>query len=469
MKKDGFMHQIDECYIQRDQLYHVHSFTHLGRHEQNGAVVIERGDGIYLTDSNGKQYLDAMASLWCVNLGYSEQRLVDAAARQMAILPYSHTFRGRSHSKVIELSEKLVAITPKHLNKVYFAGSGSEANESAIKLAWAYHKARGHPRKRKIISRSNAYHGSTIFATSLTGMPAMHEFNNVDFAEVLHTDFPDYLSCFNENESETEFATRLAENLETMILAEGADTIAAFIAEPVMGVGGVIVPPKTYFEKIQAIFKRHGILMIADEVICGFGRTGNMFGCQTFNIVPDILSIAKGITSAYFPMSAVITTDPIYKALVQVSDTNGGFSHGFTYSGHPVGAAVALETIEIIEERKIVEHVQSVSKKFHSALNRLLDFPIVKNVRGIGLMGGLEFQYDGISRSPYAQPGNLGSTVMDLAAENGLFVRSVGDSIVLAPPLIISKAEVEDLYQRLEKTLAEFVDLIEVSDNRMTA
>lgn len=463
------MHQIDDDFVKRDQLYHVHSFTHLGQHELNGAVVIDRGDGIYLTDTNGKQYLDAMASLWCVNLGYSEQRLVDAATRQMAKLPYSHTFRGRSHGKVIELAEKLVDITPKHLTKVYFAGSGSEANESAVKMAWAYHKAQGCSRKRKIISRSNAYHGSTIFATRLTGMEAMHEYNNVDFTEVLHTDFPDYFSCFNENESETEFATRLAENLEAMILAEGADTIAAFIAEPVMGVGGVIVPPKTYFEKIQAVLKRHDILMIADEVICGFGRTGNMFGCQTFNIVPDILSIAKGITSAYFPMSAVVTTDSIYRALVQMSGDNGYFSHGFTYSGHPVGAAVALETIKIIEERKIVKHVQSVSKKFLSILNQLLDFPVVKDFRGIGLMGGLEFKLEGTGSNPQIQPGNLGRTVMDLAAENGLFVRAVGDAVVLAPPLIINEAEIEELYQRLEISLADFVDMIEVRQNRMTA
>lgn len=442
-------------YSERDRRFHVHSFTDLSQYEKEGSLIIERGEGIYLFDSDGKRYLDAMSSLWCATLGYSEQRLVQAAQKQMACLPYSHTFRGRSHPKLVELAEKIIAIAPNHLTRVFFAGSGSEANESAIKMAWSYHKQQGKPDKTKIISRFNAYHGSTIFATRLSGMASMYEYLNSDFPEVIYADCPDYLNTAKENESEAAYATRLADLLEQQIQSEGPDTIAAFIAEPVMGVGGVMLPPETYFEKIQTILKRHDILMIADEVICGFGRTGAMFGSTQFGITPDILTVAKGISSAYFPMSAAIVTESIYNSLIETTAQKGVFSHGFTYSGHPVGAAVALETLSILQERDIPAHVKSVGAKFQTALAECCDIEIITNKRGIGLMAGFDLVADKSQKLKFDPDQRAGNLVMKIAERNGLFVRAVGDSIVMAPPLIITEAEIDQLISLLNQTLQE--------------
>jgi 4-aminobutyrate--pyruvate transaminase len=446
-------------YSERDRRFHVHSFTDLSQYEKDGSVIIDHGEGIYLIDSNGKRYLDAMSSLWCATLGYSEDRLVRAAETQLASLPYSHTFRGRSHPRLIELAEKIISVSPAHLTRVYFAGSGSEANESAIKIAWSYHKEIGSPDKRKIISRFNGYHGSTIFATRLSGMPSMHEYLNSDFPEVIYADCPNFPMAANEGESEVDYATRLAVQLESQILSEGAETIAAFIAEPVMGVGGVILPPATYFEKIQAVLQRHEILLIADEVICGFGRTGEMFGSTTFNIKPDILTVAKGITSAYFPMSAAIITESIYSALLETSARKGVFSHGFTYSGHPVGAAVALEAIAIMEERDIPAHVKRVGAKFLAAIVECCDIDIAINPRGVGLMAGFDLVADKNTSQKFDPKVQAGTRVMEIAEDQGLFVRAVGDTIVMAPPLIITEAEVDELIfrlgQSLQKALAE--------------
>ncbi len=430
--------------------YHLHGFTHLSEFERQRSVVIERGEGIYLFDAAGRQYLDAMSSLWCATLGYSESRLIEAAREQMSRLPYSHTFRGRSSEKLIQLAERLIEIAPEGLGKVFFASSGSEANESAIKIAWSYHKFRGHPEKRKIITRMNGYHGSTIFATRLSGMPQMHEFTSAEFPEIIYAKAPQYCEGAMEGESETEFSERLADELEEQILSAGADTVAAFIAEPVMGVGGVIVPPASYFEKVQQVLRRHDVLLIADEVVCGFGRTGNMFGSMTFGLSPDILTVAKGLSSAYFPISAALVRSEIYQTLVDATAQKGVFSHGFTYSGHPVGAAVGLETLAILEERDIVGHVRDVGQNFQREIQNLEEFDGIENPRGVGLMAG--FDLVGLD-SDIAGP--AGNSLMDIAERNGLFIRAIGNTIVLAPPLIITVSEIDELINRLRLSIHE--------------
>ncbi len=440
-----------------DHARHLHSFTDLSRYKLQNASVICRGDSVFLYDADGVEYLDAMASLWCVNLGYSEQRLIDAAFEQMSQLPKCHTFRGRSNDKLITLAEKLIKITPDHLTKVYFAGSGSEANESAIKIAWSYHKQRGEPQRRKIISRINGYHGSTIFASQLSGMNAMQQHINTSNSDVIYADCPDYSAHGLLNEGASEFAERLADQLESLILEAGPDTIAAFIAEPVMAVGGVIIPPEKYFERIQPVLQQFGILTIIDEVVCGFGRTGNMFGSQTFGIRPDIMTVAKGITSAYFPMSAVTVTDEVYETLVEMSAQSGVFSHGFTYSGHPVGAAIALEVIDILEERDIIGHVRSVSGIFNRELVKLQALPSVENVRTVGLMAGFDLVSNKSNGKLLTSQSNAGTKLVDIAASNGLFIRAVGDTIVMAPPLIITEAQIIELVRRLSDSLQEMI------------
>ena len=436
-----------------DRSFHLHSFTNLHEHAKSGPVIMERGDGVYLIDRDGNRYLDGMASLWCATLGYSEPRLIEAAHQQMCKLPYSHTFRGRSHEKLIELAEKLVAMTPDGLSKVFFAGSGSEANESAIKMAWSYHKFQSRPEKKKILSRVNGYHGSTIFASQLSGMPSMHGYLNAEFPEIIHVDFPHYRTEAEPGESEDAFASRLADQLEARILEEGPESIAAFIAEPVMGVGGVILPPKSYFPKVQAVLRRHDILFIADEVICGFGRTGNMFGSTTFDIEPDILTFAKGISSAYFPISAAVISEAIHKVLEEESARNGMFSHGFTYSGHPVGAAVALEAVRICEERDIPGHVREVGSNFLAGLRDLAAHPFVSDVRGIGLMAAIDLDASDVHGDQLGPRAKLGDLLVDLAQQHGLLLRAVGDTVVMAPPLVISDAEVSELLYKLSGAL----------------
>lgn len=438
-----------------DHRYHLHSFTHLQEYEQLQSVVIDRGEGVYLIDIKDNRYLDAMSSLWCATLGYSETRLIDAAYKQLSKLPYSHTFRGRSHKKLIQLAEKLVEISPVGLNKAFFAGSGSEANESAIKMAWTYHKFSGNPGKRKIISRINGYHGSTIFATQLSGMSQMHGFMNAEMREIIYANTPDYSDGAMPGESEIDFSRRLAAELEQQIQDEGPDTIAAFVAEPVMGVGGVIVPPEQYFPQIQRVLNRHNILLIADEVVCGFGRTGNLFGSTTFKLQPDMLTVAKGLSSAYFPISSVMVSEKIYETLVYATSQEGVFSHGFTYSGHPVGAAVGLETLTILEERNIVNHVRKVGQKFQDEINKLSEFDAIRNTRGVGLMAGFDVA---VQNSKYASI--AGNMLMEIAEQNLLFIRAIGNAIVLAPPLIITEAEIDELVKRLRLSILKWHETV---------
>jgi len=437
----------------RDKAYCLHPYTNLKVHETAGPMIIERGKGVYVYDDAGKEYIEGLASLWCVSLGFDNERLVEAAARQMRKLPTYHVFGHKSHDPGIDLSEALIKLAPVPMSKVFFANSGSEANDTAIKLIWYYNNALNRPEKKKIIARTKGYHGVTVAAASLTGLPNNHRDFDLPIARILHTDCPHHYRFAEPGESEEDFATRLADNLEKLILAEGPDTVAAFFAEPVMGAGGVIVPPATYFEKIQAVLKKYDVLLVADEVICGFMRTGNFWGTQTFGMKPDILTCAKALSSGYLPISAVMVSEAVYKACVVESEKIGTFGHGYTYSAHPVSAAVALETLKIYEERDVLGHVRSVAPRFQQRLKALADHPLVGEARGIGLIGAVELVTDKATKTPFEPVGMAGAKVNALCHENGLISRAMGDSLALCPPLIINEAEIDAMFDRLTTAL----------------
>jgi 4-aminobutyrate--pyruvate transaminase len=442
----------------RDKAYYLHPYTNLKTHEDVGPLVIERGEGVHVFDDSGKAYIEGMAGLWCTSLGFGEERLVEAATRQLRKLPFYHAFTHKAHDPGIDLAEALIKIAPVPMSKVFFTNSGSEANDTVVKLVWYYNNALGRPHKKKIIARQKGYHGVTVASASLTGLPHLHRDFDLPIAGILHTDCPHFYRYGEEGETEEEFATRLADQLEQLILAEGPETVAAFIAEPVMGAGGVIVPPATYFDKIQPVLKRYDILFIADEVICGFGRTGSMFGTQTFNLQPDIMTVAKALSSAYLPIAAVMISEPIYQAMVRQSEKIGTFGHGYTYSGHPVSAAVALETLKIYEERDIVSHVRAVSPYLQDGLRRFKDHPLVGEVRGIGLIAGVEIVADKAAKTPFDPKLAIGGHVARFAQEQGLIVRAMGDSIGFSPPLIITSAELDDLVTRFGKALDDALE-----------
>lgn len=439
----------------RDVAAVLHPFTDLKAHEEDGPFIIDRGGGVYVTDENGKTYIEGMSGLWCASLGFSERRLVDAAARQMAELPYNQTFLGRSHGTTIDLAERLLSLSPVPMSRILFASSGSEANDTAVKLVWYYNNAEGRPERRKIIGRRNGYHGTTVATTSLSGIPDLHRDFNLPIAGVLHADCPHHYRFARPGETEEEFADRLAANLEKLILDEGPETVAAFIAEPVMGVGGVIVPPETYFEKVQAVLREYGVLFIVDEVICGFGRTGNMFGSETFGLRPDLMCCAKALSSAYLPISATFVSEPIYRAMVAESEKIGVFGHGYTYSGHPVAAAVALETLDIYEERDVVGHVRAVAPRFQEVFRSLADRPLVGEVRGVGLMAGIELVADKPGKRPFDPALKVGAYLASRAREYGLIVRALGDTVVCAPPLVVTEDEIDELGTRFHRALAD--------------
>lgn len=447
------MNQPTNSAASRDRQYHLRPYTAVKLYKEQGPLVMVRGDGIHVFDDTGKEYIDALAGLWCASLGFSEKRLAAAAARQFERLPYYQTFFQKGSDVTIDLAEKLISIAPKPLTKAFFANSGSEANDSAVKLIWYYNNAIGRPKKKKIISRIKGYHGVTVAAASLTGLPNNHRAFDLPIAGFFHTDCPHYWRFGKDGESEEGFATRCAENLEKMILEQGADTVAAFFAEPVMGAGGVILPPRTYFEKIQAVLKKHDVLFVADEVICGFGRTGNMWASQTYNLTPDILICAKGLSSAYLPISAVLTTDKIYDAVMTEGEKIGVFAHGFTYSGHPVSAAVALETLKIYEERKIVDHVREIAPRFQAGLKKFADHPLIGEVRTVGLVGAIEIVKNKKTKESFEPAGKVGNQLLGYAQEEGLITRAMVDSVAFCPPLIITPTEIDEMFSRAARAL----------------
>jgi 4-aminobutyrate---pyruvate transaminase len=432
----------------------IHPFTNLASFRDTGPLILERGEGSWVFDGDGKPYLEGMAGLWCTALGYSNRELVDAAVEQFRKLPFQHLFSGRSHDPAIELAEKLKEIAPVPMSKVFFTASGSEANDTQVKLVWYINNALGRPKKKKIIARLKAYHGVTIASGSLTGLPLNHADFDLPIAGILHTSCPHHYRFAKAGESEEEFSTRLAAELDEMIENEGADTVAAFIAEPVMGAGGALMPPEGYFAKIQAVCDRHDVLFIADEVITGFGRLGHMWGSQAFGIRPDTISFAKAVTSAYLPLGGVMVNEAVYQALLDESRKIGLFAHGYTYSGHPVSCAVALKAIEIYERDRFAEQARVKGRLFQRRLDGLADHPLVGEARGMGLLGGLEIVADKGSKRQYEVKRGVAARCVGFAQAEGLIVRSLsGDRIALCPPLIITEEEIGELFDRLTRAL----------------
>ena len=441
---------------QRDMAHHLHSYTQLRQFEREGPLVIVRGDGVHVIDEHGKRYIEGMAGLWCASLGFSETRLADAAARQMKTLPYYHTFSGKVPGPVTDLVEAMTRWSPMPNARVLFANSGSESNDTAFKLVRYYNNALGRPNKKKIIARVKGYHGVTAAAASMSGIPVMHQHFDLPLPGIVRVGCPHHYQFAEAGESESAFTERLARELEDTIQREGPDTVAAFIAEPVQGAGGVVIPPPGYYQRVQAILKKHDILFIADEVITGFGRLGQPFGTQVFDLKPDLITVAKQLTSAYVPMSALYVSDAIYQVVADASASVGSFGHGYTYSGHPLACAVALETLRIYESDDIVGHVQRVAPRFKQGVQRFEGHEIVGHVRSLGLIGAIELAEDPKQRKPFDPQRGVGAYFVKRAQEHGLITRSLtGDIIAFSPPLIITEAEIDTLFERAERALAD--------------
>ncbi|MEO0566132.1 MAG: aspartate aminotransferase family protein [Pseudomonadota bacterium] len=427
-----------------DAAHHLHPFTEGNALNKKGARVITRAKGVTLTDSDGNDYLDAMAGLWCVNLGYGRHELAEAAARQMKELPYYNTFFQTTHVPAIALAERLAELAPHDLNHVFFASSGSEANDTNIRLVRTYWEQKGKPSKRAIISRKNAYHGSSMGSASLGGMAGMHAQGGMPIQDIYHIDQPHWYSEGGDSDP-AEFGLTRARQLEEKIHELGADNVAAFIGEPVQGAGGVIIPPDSYWPEIQRICDEHNILLIADEVICGFGRTGNWFGQETYGIRADVMTIAKGVSSGYAPVGGSMVSDEIADVL------NGcEFAHGYTYSGHPVTTAVALENLRILDEEGIVERAgRETAPYLKEKWESLSEHPLVGEAVIIGLMGSLALTPDKSSRAKFAaDAGTAGLICREHCFSNGLIMRHVGDRMVISPPLVITREEVDTLIER---------------------
>jgi 4-aminobutyrate--pyruvate transaminase len=437
----------------RDIAYHLHPYTNLKKHEAEGPLTIVRGKGVYVTDDDGKEYIEGMAGLWSAALGFDNERLARVAYEQMRQLPFYHSFNHRSHEPAINLAEKLLQMAPVPMSKVFFANSGSEANDTVVKMVWYMNNALGRPATKKIISRIKGYHGVTVASASLTGLPNNHRSFDLPIANILHTSCPHHYRFATDGESEEQFASRCAQELEQLIVKEGPDTVAAMICEPVMGAGGVIVPPRTYYSKIQAVLKKYDILFIADEVICGFGRTGSVWGSQTLGLEPDILTCAKALSASFLPMSAVMVNERVYQALSGESDKIGTFGHGFTYSGHPVAAAVALEAQKIYDEIDLFGHARRMSEPFQKHLKALEAHPLVGEAMGVGMVGAVELVGDKATKAIIEPTGSAGNIVARHALDRGLIVRNMADRIAICPPLIIQPGEIDDMFARLRAAL----------------
>jgi 4-aminobutyrate--pyruvate transaminase len=432
----------------------VHPYTQLAALRETGPLVLERAKGVFVYDTEGKGYIEGMAGLWCTALGYGNEELVEAAAAQMRKLPFAHLFTGKSHDPAIELAERLKELLPIPASKVFFCSSGSEANDTQVKLVWYMNNALGRPRKKKIVSRERAYHGVTVAAASLTGLAANHRDFDLPIAGILHTGCPHHYRHAQAGESEDDFARRLAAELEELILREDPQTVAAFIAEPVMGAGGVIVPPRTYFREISKVCRKYDVYMISDEVICGFGRLGTMFGCSALGYEPDSITVAKALTSAYVPLAGVTVPQSMYEAMLDESRKIGTFGHGFTYSGHPVAAAVALKAIDIYTRERIADAVAAKAPQFLARLAALADHPLVGEARGLGLVGGIEIVADKPSKRSFDSKAAVAPQAVRFAQEEGLIVRFLaGDIVSVCPPLIITPAEIDELFDRLGRAL----------------
>ncbi len=450
---------------QKDINHHFKPFSDNKELAEQGSRVIAHAEGVYIFDSEGNKLLDAMAGLWCVNIGYGRQELVDVATAQMSKLPYYNLFFKTTHAPAAKLAEKIASLAPAHMNKVFFTGSGSEANDTVFRMVRRFWDLEGKPTKKTFISRENAYHGSTVVGASLGGMGYMHAQGDLPIAGVEHVEQPYF---FKEVSSKAdvdltpeEFGIKAAQSLETKILEIGEENIAAFIAEPFQGAGGVIIPPSTYWPEIKRILSKYDILLVVDEVISGFGRTGEWFASQHFDLKPDLMPIAKGLSSGYLPIGGVIVGDRVAETLIE---KGGDFNHGFTYSGHPVAAAVALKNIELLESEGIVERVKNdISPYLQKRWLELADHPIVGETRGLGMVAGLELVKDKATNERIAPDSKAGGICRDFSMANGLIMRPCGDTMIISPPLVISHAEVDELIEKAKKTLdqtAAFYNLV---------
>jgi len=435
-----------------DARHHMHPFTAGAELAAKGARVITSAKGVTLTDSEGVELLDAMAGLWCVNIGYGRNELAEAAARQMRELPYYNTFFQTTHVPAVALATKLAELVPGDLNQVFFGGSGSDANDTNLRLVRHYWAAKGKPDKKVIISRKNAYHGSTAAAASLGGMTAMHAQGGLPIPDIHHIDEPNWYAQGGDLSPE-EFGLERARQLEQAIAEIGEGRVAAFIAEPIQGAGGVIIPPETYWPEIQRICDAHEILLIADEVICGFGRTGNWFGSETFNIRPDIMTIAKGLSSGYAPIGGSMVSDEVADVIANAGD----FNHGYTYSAHPVSAAVALENLRILEEEKIVDTVRDVTAPYLAKRwAELEDHPMVGEAKSCGMVAAVAMSPDKANRAPFQAPaGTIGLMCRERCFENNLVMRHVGDRMIISPPLVFTKDDIDTLMDRAYRAIDE--------------
>lgn len=432
----------------------LHPFTPLAEHEARGPLVIKEGRGAHITDASGRRLLDAMAGLWCVNVGYGREEIADAVADQIRKLSFYHSFGSMANEPSILLAERLLELAPWPMSRVFFGNSGSDANDTQFKLAFTYHRLRGEPERTKIISRRRAYHGVTFGAASATGLEAVHSGFPLPLPGFLHLTPPHHWREGKPGESDDAFGARLADELDETIEAEGPATVAAFIAEPVMGAGGVLVPPESYFPAVQDVLRRHGVLMIADEVICAFGRLGSWFGSERLGIEPDLVTLAKGLTSGYVPMSACLLSDRVDEPFRENAD-GLTFGHGYTYTGHPVAAAAALANLQILEEEKLIENAARVGESLQRQLRaRLADHPLVGEVRGMGLVAAVEIVEDRATKRSFDPSRGVGKQLHQLCLEEGIVVRAIGDTAAISPPLIIGEPEVDQIAGALEASLA---------------
>ncbi|MGV2129616.1 aspartate aminotransferase family protein [Agrobacterium vitis] len=433
-----------------DAAHHLHPFNDTKKLNEAGVRIIERAEGVHIWDATGKKYLDAFGGLWCVNVGYGRKSIADAAYAQMQELPYYNTFFGSTTPPATLLAQKVTSLAGPQMNHVFFTNSGSEATDTWFRLARVYWKALGHPTKTQVIARKNGYHGSTVAGASLGGMKYMHEQGNLPIEGIHHVNQP-YWYGEGGTLSPDEFGLKAAQELEAKILELGAENVAAFVAEPVQGAGGVIIPPQTYWPEIVRICQHYDVLLVSDEVICGFGRLGSWFGYQHFDFEPDLAPIAKGLSSGYLPVGGVLVSDRVAEVLI---NEVGDFNHGYTYSGHPVCAAAALENIRILEEEKLVERVRDdIGPYFAKALASLADHQMVGEVVSLGLIGAVQLTAEKASRCRFAKPDDVGAQVRNQCVAGGVIVRATGDRMLFSPPFIISRVEVDEAVEVLGKAL----------------
>ncbi len=436
-----------------DIAHSMHPYTNMRAHEEKGPMIITKGDGVRVHDDQGKEYIEALAGLWSVAVGFSETRLADAAYEQLKRLPYYHSFAHKAHEPSIRLAEKLAEMAPEGMNRVFFTNSGSEANDTVVKMAWFLNNGLGRPEKKKFLARNKGYHGITIASGSLTGLPGNHKDFDLPAFPVTHLTCPHYWRWGENGESEAQFTARLLKELEDTIEREGPETIAAFIGEPVMGAGGVMLPPEGYWPGVEAICRKHDILLVSDEVINGFGRLGTTWGCQKMGFTPDILVTSKQLTSSYMPLAAIIVNDRVYDAIADNTAKLGTFGHGFTGSGHPVACAVGLENLAIIEERDLMGNAARLEEVFQSGLRKFADHPLVGEVRGTGLIAGLELAKNRATKESFAPAGSMAPRLVAACADEGLIVRAVYETVALCPPLIVTEADVAEIHARLARAL----------------